>query len=161
MISLKIPGSLAALIFIVSCSQPSSPKEELAETKKQINTLAVNIETGISKNGPIGWLTYFEDTPDFFMASNGDLVFKDYKTAHSFISNVLIKTISKIKLNWANIRINAFGENWGSIGADFHEELIDPSGKIIAINGYFTATAHKTSSGWKLRNVQWSIKPGN
>jgi hypothetical protein len=129
------------------------------DDKKDMIQFAASIESGISKNGPIAWLNYFEDSPDFFMASNGELVFKDYQNAHSFITNVLVKNISKINITWRNIKVDPYGADWGSVGADFHEDLTDPSGKTITVEGYFTATAHKTTSGWKLRNVHWSIKP--
>jgi hypothetical protein len=151
-------GVVAGLVFLTSCNGEQTQFSS-TETRKQLNQFAIVIENGVSKNGPIAWLNYFEDSPDFFMASNGDLVFKDYQDAHSFIINVLVKNISKINLKWRNIKVDLYAMDWGSIGADFHEDLFDPSGKTIAVNGYFTATAHKTINGWRLRNVHWSIKP--
>lgn len=156
-------GLLVGIFLSASCdglTQTASPSDR-KENKEKIDKLALMIESDLSKNGPTAWLNYFEDSPHFFMASNGELVFKDYKNAHSFITNVLVKNISKINLKWRNIKVDPYATDWGSIGADFHEDLIDPSGKIIVVDGYFTATAHQTSNGWKLRNAHWSIKPAN
>ena len=151
-------GWVAGSVFITSCNGKRT-SFSATETRKELNQFAIDIENGISKDGPITWLNYFEDSADFFMASNGELVFKDYQTAHSFITNVLVKNIAKINLKWRNIKVDPYAANWGYIGAYFHEDLIDQTGKTLAVDGYFTATAHKTTNGWSLRNVHWSIKP--
>jgi hypothetical protein len=158
---LKIWGVLFPLLFIPSCKAPVVPPSnaELKESKENINHMAMRMEIDISKSGPIAWLDYFEDSPDFFMASNGTLVFKDYQSARQFITTKLVKAISKITLKWSNLKVEPYTNEWGSFSADFNENLADQLGKTISINGYFTATAHKTAKGWKLRSVHWSIKP--
>jgi hypothetical protein len=160
-IRLTILGLLASLFIIGSCNSPTKTATQagLKESREEIGQLAIKMESDISKNGPVAWLNYFEESPDFFMASNGELVFKDYQGANSFITKVLVKNIAKIALKLTNIHVDPYTAVWGSIGADFNEDLTDPSGKTIGIDGYFTATVHKTANGWKLRNAHWSIKP--
>jgi hypothetical protein len=155
----KLIIPLLALILLFSCNQkPSFTTSEAASVKDSVLLLAANTAKDISTKGPIAWLYYFEDMPDFFMASNGDMAFPDYKTADSFIRNTLVKQIPHINLKWSNIRIDPLTPQVAVIGANFHEDITDALGKVTPFDGYFTATAHQTSKGWKYRNAHWSIK---
>ena len=116
-----------------------------------------SIPKDLSRKGPIAWLWYFENTPDFFMASNGQLEFPNFYTAKSIINSTLIKVISKIELRWTNIQIEALTHKFANISAIYHEDITDSTGKTIPYDGYFTAIAHQTSEGWKLHNAHWSI----
>ncbi len=150
-----------ALLFSCRRSHAKLSKEQSALVKDSVSRMAVNIAADISKNGPRAWLNYFEDTPDFFMANEGQLVFKDYQSAKIFILNTLVKNIPVIKLRWANIRIDPFTPRLASIGADFHEDQVTSTGKKLSYDGYFTGIAHYDGHRWKLRNTHWSIKaPG-
>jgi hypothetical protein len=77
----------ALLFFVVSmlfsCKRNHAKlsKEQNALVKDSVSRMAANIAADISKNGPRAWLNYFEDNPDFFMANEGQLVFKDYPSA--------------------------------------------------------------------------------
>jgi hypothetical protein len=115
-----------------------------------------SIAKNVSREGPVAWLRYFENAPDFFMASDGQLVFPNIDTAKSFINNVLIKTMPKIQLRWSNIRIDSLTNTFASISAVYHEDVTDGTGKTTPHDGYFTGIAHQTSQGWKLHNAHWS-----
>ena len=115
-----------------------------------------SISRNVSQHGPIAWLKYFENTSDFFMVSDGQLVFPNIDTATNFINNVLVKVIPKIQLSWSNIRIDPFTTSFAGISTVYHEDITDSSGKTTPHDGYFTGIAHQTSQGWKLRNAHWS-----
>jgi hypothetical protein len=119
--------------------------------------MAESIEKNVSQQGPVAWLRYFENTPDFFMASGGQLVFPNIDTATNFINTILIKSISKIELHWSNIRIDPLTPDLAGISAAFHEDITDAAGKKTPQDGYFTAIVHHTTQGWKLRNAHWSL----
>ena len=124
--------------------------------------MAANIAQDISNDGPAAWLNYFEDSPDFFMANEGQLVFKDSKTAKKFIINTLVKNIPVVKLQWDHLRIDPITSVFAAMGAGFHEDQVNSSGKKLAYDGYFTGIAHYDGHSWKLRNLHWSImKPIN
>ncbi len=129
-----------------------------AKVKAGVQQLADSIAADITRDGPIAWLKYFEDSPEFFMASDGQLVFADHQTADKFITGTLIKNISKINLNWNSMRIDALSPEFAQIASGFHEDLTDSKGKITSFDGYFTAIAQQTPKGWMLRNAHWSIK---
>jgi hypothetical protein len=145
--------------LITSCHSNNSlmNPEQARLVKDSVSQMTANIERDISSNGPAAWLNYFEDTADFFMASDGRLALKDYQSARSFINNSLVKSLPKIILHWDHIRIDPLTTRLASLGADFNEKLTDSAGKIITADGYFTAVAEQTNNGWKLRNAHWSI----
>jgi len=155
---------LSALLFaicILASCKPGNAQLSAAEStqvKDSVTRLAANIAIDVSKIGPAAWLNYFEDSPDFFMANEGQLVFKDYQSAKSFILNTVVKNISVIKLKWDNIRVDALTPAIASIGADFHEDQVTSTGKTLTYDGYFTGIAHFNGHSWKLRNTHWSIK---
>ena len=156
---------LSGILFILSCQtgKPEDPKLNSADSiriRDSVNVLAAGIARDVSAKGPSAWLDYFEDTPDFFMVSDGRLVFPDHQTAKDFIQNTLVKNIRRISLHWNNIRIAPLTAHLASMGANFHEELTDAGGKSIFHDGYFTGLAIWTDQGWQLRNAHWStLKP--
>jgi len=144
--------------FISSCNNNSktlSPKD-LSLVQDSVQLMTESIAKNISHEGPVGWLRYFENSPGFFMASDGQLVFPNIDTAKNFINNILIKAMPEIQLRWSNIRIDPLAINLASISAVYHEDISDSTGKMTPHDGYFTAIAHQTAQGWKLLNAHWS-----
>lgn len=148
-------------LFFISFSCNNISKSltfnQSTEIKDSVEEMVKLIAEDISHDGPIAWLRYFENSPQFFMASEGQLVFSNNDSATTFIKNILIKQIRKIDLDWSNIRIDPFTSNFASIAATWHEEITDFTDKKISQGGYFTAIAEKTIHGWKLRNAHWSV----
>jgi hypothetical protein len=151
---------LFAISLVVSCKRNHAKLSaaDRALVKDSVTNMAANIAADISKNGPRAWLNYFEDSPDFFMANEGQLVFQDYQSSKTFILNTVVKNILQIKLRWEHLRIDPLTSRLASIGADFHEDQTNASGKNLSIDGYFTGIAHYDGHRWKLRNAHWSIK---
>ena len=148
--------------FITSCSSNNTATltaTQVSIVKDSATNLMGSIAKDISHDGPIAWLKYFEKSPGFFMASDGQIAFANNDSATAFVQNVLVKNIKQIQLQWSNIRIDALTPTLASIGANFHEELTDFSSKVMPFTGYFTAVAEQTSTGWQLRNLHWSILP--
>jgi hypothetical protein len=112
----------------------------------------------LSNHGAVAWLNYFEESSDFFMVSDGKMAFKEYQSARNFIDDTLARVIVKIDLQLSNLRIDSLNEAMAFIGADFHEDLTDSTGKMIHADGYVTALIKQTDRGWKFRNLQWSLK---
>src|SRR5476651_1591199 len=106
--------------------------------KDSVTQLTANIEKDISAKGPAAWLDYFENSTDFFMASQGQLAFDSRKAASEFIQNTLVKSIPHIKLKWTNVKIDPLSPDIAAVGAYFHEELTDASNKTQLFDGYFT-----------------------
>ncbi|HMC87277.1 MAG TPA: hypothetical protein VKI61_17250 [Chitinophagaceae bacterium] len=151
-------GCLLFFIFISCNSKTGSlTGQQSMEVKENVQKMMDMTASDISHDGPVGWLKYFENTPDFFMASDGQIVFPNYDSATAFIKNTLARQIKKIELHWSNIRIYPLAERLANIGADWMEYFTDFAGNNNSQKGYFTAVAEKTLQGWRLRNAHWSV----
>ena len=155
----KLPYFLLLIfVFAISCNNQakSDISHENSFARDSVQVMMHSIVKDLSQKGPIAWLSYFENTPEFFMVSNGRLEFPNIDTAKYFIKHTLVKIIAGIELRWGNIRIDVLTNEWASVSAVYYEDIKDSSGKTMPYHGYFTAIAHRTSEGWKLRNLHWS-----
>jgi hypothetical protein len=150
---------LSWIIIFSSCTDNASylTQKQSSIVKDSVQQMTESIARNVTKEGPVAWLRYFENSTDFFMASEGNLVFLNYDSASNIINTTLVKTISKIELHWNNIRIDPLNNNLACIAAGFHEDLTDYAGKKTLVDGYFTGITKKTSQGWKLHNAHWSV----
>jgi len=155
---------LIVLLLVIAClvasCQPSASTLDSKESNlvmDSVHLMTANLINDLSSRGPVAWLNYFEESPDFFMVSDGQLAFKDYQSGKLFIENTLIKNILNINLQWNHLRIDPLTSELASMGGNFHEDLTDSSGKIIQSDGYLTAVAKLTNRGWKIRNLHWSM----
>ena len=128
-----------------------------AMVKDSAVKLMTNIENDISAKGPAAWLNYFDDSPGFFMASDGKIAFTSYASARKFVLDTLAKIIPRIKLVWNNIKTEPLANNAVFIAAGFNEDLTDTKGLTQHTHGYFTAIAGPGGNHWKLKNLHWSI----
>lgn len=134
----------------------SMTAKQIASVNDSVQKMVDQIAKEVSQQGPVAWLHYFEHTSEFFMAVQGQLVFPNDDSATNFINNTLVKSISRITLHWSNIRIDPMSLQFANIAANFHEDVTDAGGQTTSTDGYFTGTAHQTTTGWVLRNAHWS-----
>ncbi len=156
---MRITIVLTLIIFLLSCNNNSDSlhAKQVSDVKDSVQQMTASIAKDVSRDGPVAWLRYFENTPNFFMASEGQLVFQNYDSANNFINHVLVKNIRKIELHWRNTRIDPLTYTLASIAAMFHEDITNSAGIKIPMDGYFTGIAQHTSGGWKLLSVHWSV----
>jgi hypothetical protein len=157
-----LTGCCIVVLFfsLFSCSNETKvlTQQQSTAIRDSVQHMMNMLSKDISNNGPIAWLTWFEKTPDFFMASEGHLVFPNSDSATLFIKHVLVKQIRTIQLQWSNMRIDPLTTHFSGIAATWHEEITDFASGKISQEGYFTAIAEKTAKGWQLRNAHWSTK---
>jgi len=153
---------LGILCFALSCNSNQAGLTSIQVTAVQdsVHKVMELIAVDVSTKGPIAWAKYFEDVPGFFMVSDGKMELPSGDSAQRFIKNTLIKNISGIQLKWSNIRIEPYTYTLAGIGANFHEDITDFSGKTISEDGYFTGIAEQVAQGWQLRNAHWSSLRG-
>ena len=154
--------TLTGLMFlIVSCNNcaDSLTSAQSSVIKDSVNQMVETIAKSISHEGPLVWLRYFENSPDFFMAADGQLVFPDNNAATNFLKNIYAKSVSRIELKWKDIRIDPLTNKIAGVAAFFHENITDTAGKMSPSDGYFTGIAERTAQGWQLRNAHWSMIP--
>ena len=145
------------------CSFSCKPNSGLSDADKatviqNVRNLADSVIVDLSAKGPAAWLGYFENSPGFYMASDGQIAFPDYKAATTFVNDTLAKQFKSVHLKFNNTHITPLSAQYATVGAGFHEDMIDLSGKSMHFDGYFTATAHQSANGWKYLNMHWSVK---
>jgi hypothetical protein len=150
---------ISGILLLAACHTKTLVPEskEPGPVKDSVRLLLTNLQNGLSQQGPIVWLNYFDQSPDFYMATEGQIAFKDYPVAKQFIETILIKKISTIHLTFNQLRIDSLSTALAVIGTGFHEDLTDSTGLITHSDGYLTALARQTADGWKLENLHWSI----
>ena len=74
------------LYFEVACNShtENSFSGQFHFTKDSVKKFAESIAKDVSGQGPMAWLQYFKNSPDFFMVSDGQLVFPNYDSAFEF-----------------------------------------------------------------------------
>ncbi len=154
--------SVCVWILLSSCRQndnmnPPAPQTSNAgSVQKGVRQMAADIAHDISVAGPVAWLNYFEQNPNFFMANEGLRVFPNNDSATHFVKDILAKNIVKVNLTWSNIFVDSLSSKLAVLSANYHEDLIDKDNQTIPQDGYFTALAEQTSNGWMLRDLHWS-----
>ena len=122
-----------------------------------VSAFAVAVAEGVTRDGPAAWRTFFSDTPDFFLAANGQLVFSSADAATRGIDE-LTKIVSKIELRWREpMRIQPISATLAVVAAPYHEVRVDSAGRRVEEDGYFTGLAQLEAEGWRFRNAHWSV----
>ncbi|MGA7161378.1 MAG: hypothetical protein WBZ48_10275 [Bacteroidota bacterium] len=118
--------------------------------------MADAIVRDLHNDGPNAWLHYFSRSQQFFMASNGQLVFPNNDSATIFVHE-FSKKIRRVDLTWNDVRIDSLAPNLAVLAASFSEIQTSITGEQVAPAGYFTGIVEYTPSGWKLRDAHWSM----
>jgi hypothetical protein len=121
-----------------------------------VRQFLADVAQGVSRDGPAAWRRYFAAKPEFFMASDGVLAFRDGTAAIVGIS-AAARDIRHIELKWgADARVDVLGPDLAVVGLPWSEvrELAD--GTRLADGGYFTAVVERAEGTWKFRDAHWS-----
>jgi hypothetical protein len=147
------------LMLFFSCKDHGgslTPAETLV-VRDSVQQMLRAIAADISQHGPTAWIEYFDNTQEFFMASDGQLAFTNKDSMASFLKNTYAKGLQNIVLTWNDVRIDPYTMSIAGVAAKFDEKIKDTSGKMTSFEGYFTAIAQQKSPVWRLRNAHWSI----
>ncbi len=145
--------SLLTIFFLCNCRGNFQTRSSGMQEGVRIMTKAIVMD--LHNEGPTAWLKYFSNSKQFFMVSNGQLVFPNIDSANAFVPR-FAKQIQRVDLTWNDIRIDSLTPDFGIMAASFHEVLIGASGVQDTPTGYFTGIVENTTTGWKLRDAHWS-----
>ena len=104
----------------------------------------------------MAWSRYFARSPGFFMAVDGQLIFASNAAADSALP-AIARALRGIDLRWQSLRIDSLRPDLAVMSSPFTEGLTDSLGHTSSIAGYFSAVAVRGDSGWRLRNLHWSL----
>lgn len=110
----------------------------------------------VTQDGPTAWEKHFQNSPAFFMANNGQLVFPDTQTADQG-TEAFARTIKRIELRWgSDLRIDPLTPNLAVVAASYQEVQVDTAGHTVNESGFFTGVVENRSGQWQFRDAHWS-----
>jgi hypothetical protein len=128
-----------------------------AEIDKGVREFASAVAHDVTQEGPAAWRNHFADSPAFFMASEGRLVFPTSASATAAIQD-LTRTIRHVELQWgADLRVDPLAPGLAVVAAPYHEIRVDATGGRVDESGFFTGTAEYRGGRWQFRNAHWSV----
>ena len=154
-------------VFVVICVACSSRQEaavgpnsltpaRAAEVEKDVRAFAGIVAHDVTSEGPTAWRRYLVDSPAFFLAADGHLVFANSSSATTGIE-AFARTIKHIELQWGDdLRVDPLTPELAVVASSYHEIQINQEGKRVDEAGYFTGTAEYENGKWQFRNTHWS-----
>ncbi|HXA17731.1 MAG TPA: hypothetical protein VN380_12115 [Thermoanaerobaculia bacterium] len=140
-----------------SCVSTNAPAPSPASDTDAVRQFMARVATDITARGPVAWRDFFDDSSNFFMVSDGRLVFASGAAAREGIQG-LSQVITSIQLRWgADLRIQPLAPGLAMVAVPWHEVRVDPAGRTIEDDGYFTGVAEYGPAGWRFRNAHWSV----
>jgi hypothetical protein len=134
----------------------AAPADAAAAVEASVRQFLAEVAQGVSRDGPAAWQRYFAAIPEFFMASDGVLAFRDGTAAIVGIS-VAAREIRRIELKWgADARVDVLGPDLAVVGLSLSEVRDLADGSRLADSGYFTAVVERHGGSWRFRDAHWS-----
>ena len=141
----------------VPTGSASSTASRKAGVEQEVRQFAAAVSRDITQQGPAAWEKHFEDSPAFFMASEGKLVFPNRQAARQAIGE-LTHTIQHIELSWGDdLRVDPLTPEFAVVATSWHEVQSDKEGRQTTENGFFTGLAERHNGRWQFRNAHWSV----
>src|SRR5262249_47948360 len=81
-------------------SKSATPKEALA-ADQAVRAFMQTVSLSVTQEGPLAWIKYFDASPAFFMAVNGQMAFPDPAAAQEG-TRKFAQTIRRIELKWGD-----------------------------------------------------------
>ena len=128
-----------------------------AAIEQEVRQFTAAVSRDITLQGPAAWEKHFADSPAFFMASEGKLVFPNRQAATQSIGE-LAHTIQHIELTWGDdLRIDPLTPEFAIVASSWHEVQADREGHQTTEGGFFTGLAQRQNGQWQFRNAHWSV----
>lgn len=141
----------------VPAGSSSFTEARKAVVEKEVRQFADSVSRDITQLGPAAWEKHFADSPAFFMASEGKLVFPNRQAARQAIGE-LTHTIQHIELTWGDdLRVDPLTPEFAIVASSWSEVQSDKEGHQTTENGFFTGLAQHHNGQWQFRNAHWSV----
>ncbi|HWX41626.1 MAG TPA: hypothetical protein VN345_10800 [Blastocatellia bacterium] len=131
--------------------------DQSVATTNSVRAFAGAVANDVTARGPLAWRDHFAETPSFFMAADGQLVFANSDAATRGIKE-LPRRIAHIELRWGDpVLVDPLTTALAMMAAPYHEVEVDPAGHRVESSGYLTGLVELGPAGWKFRNAHWSV----
>jgi hypothetical protein len=160
LLAVRLASTLSLVLALGACNTPSAPTpltpDQIRATESSVRAFTADVARNITAQGPLGWHQYFSDSPNFFMAVDGHLVFPDAQSASKGIDS-LPSMIAKITLQWGDdLRVDVLSPDLALVASSFTEVQTDPKGHQRTETGFFTGLAENRNGRWQFRDAHWS-----
>jgi hypothetical protein len=128
-----------------------------AAVEDSVRAFARAVAHDVTEEGPAAWRRHFADSPAFFMAANGQLVFPNSAAATAGIQG-LARNFKHIELHWGDdLRVDPLTPDLAVMAASWREVLVSTAGRSMEETGFFTGIAEHRDGRWQFRNAHWSV----
>jgi hypothetical protein len=111
----------------------------------------------VTMEGPAAWRKQFADSPSFFMAADGGMVFADSAAATTGIHELALG-IRHIELAWGDdLRVDPLTPDLAVVAVSYHEVRLNTAGLRVEEPGFFTGIVEYRDGRWQLRDCHWSV----
>ena len=136
-------------------SHSVTPDEAVA-IDRAVRAFMQTVSHSVTQDGPVAWIKYFDASPAFFMAVNGQMAFPNAAAAQDG-TRKFAQTIRQIEFQWGgDLRVDPLTNEFAIVAVSFREIQVDTAGHSITETGYFTGLADYREGHWQLRNAHWS-----
>ena len=138
-----------------SQSHSVTPDEAVA-TDRAVRAFMQTVSHSVTQEGPVAWIKYFDASPAFFMAVNGQMAFPNAAAAQDG-TRKFAQTIRQVELKWGDdLRVDPLTNEFAIVAVAWREIQVDTAGHSITETGFFTGLAEYREGHWQFRNAHWS-----
>jgi hypothetical protein len=155
---LLLAATLAVCVFATAGASPSHSvtTEGAASVDHAVRAFMQTVSHSVTQDGPMAWIKYFDASPAFFMAVNGQMAFPNPAAAQEG-TRKFAQTNRHIELNWGDdLRVDPLSNDFAVVAVSWREIQVDTAGHSVTETGYFTALTEYQAGQWKFRNAHWS-----
>ncbi len=144
-------------VLLACGSPPGHAATGLQADADSARGLMERIPAILAAEGPVGWGAAFDPGPSFHMATEGRLVFPSRAVADSALAELATR-FRGMSLQWTGLELEPLAPGIVSVRTGFTEAITDTGGGVLHFDGYLTALAARGDSGWRLRQLHWSLR---
>lgn len=150
---------LLASLSRIAHAQPR-PHSSPQAVEQAVRAFMQTVAHDVTHDGPGAWHRFFLDSPQFFMASEGQLVFSSHAAADKDFDKATA-AIKHIELTWGGeVRVDPLTPTLAVVATPWHEVRTMTSGRVEQ-SGFFTGTVELRDGHWQFRDLHWSVvEPG-
>jgi len=160
---LRIRSLLLALTLAacVPCAAGASHSHSVtpdgaSSVDQAVRAFMQTVSHSVTQDGPVAWIKYFDASPAFFMAVNGQMTFPNPAAAQEG-TRKFAQTIRQIELKWGeDLRVDPLTNEFAIVAVSWSEIQVDTAGHSITEKGFFTGLAEYREGHWQFRNAHWS-----
>lgn len=154
-------GCLMFGIVLVGCGAAPAhgPGTRAGSAVDSARALLVSVPTALADRGPSAWLDFFEDSPSFFMASDGAIAFSDRSAAETYLDG-FSRSVSEMALEWHEPRFEDLGGDVVVVTASYDETIRMHDGTESSFAGRMSGVIRRQANRWRFQHLHWS-SPAN